>query len=267
VTPAEFADRFRPQAEAVGHGTGILGDVLLAQWAIETAWGDQINNANNLGNIRCLDAVPCVDGFAQFASLDSFVLNCVATWHNGMYPGVLAAIGAGAQLDAIGASPWSGQHYGGPPYSKLHEAYRKLARPKTATSGDSSMAILTHPTQPGRLDLVYVGDDAAVHHAYGFSLADLLAKPNFETWGGVAAPGSLGAAWSSDGTQLYISVAGPGGQAAYAKVINLDGSIAQDWHEIPGVAMLLPEAAPAGGPHTHDVDVPAGKLATGPAKG
>ena len=106
-------------------------------------------------------------------------------------------------------------------------------------SEDSDMALLPHPTQPGRLDLVYVGTDLAVHHAYGFSLTQLEANPNFESWGGASEPGSLTAAWTADGQQLYISVAGPGGAAVYVKVINIDGSTAQDWHQIPGVAVAV----------------------------
>jgi hypothetical protein len=245
LTPQQFADTYRTYAQAVSRGTGIYPNVLLAQWAVETSWGSAINNQNNLGNIRCLASVPCVGGFAQFPSLDSFVLNCIATWHNGSYAAVLAATDPNSQLDAIGASPWSGQHYGGAPYTKLHQAYQQLPVPLfNGGSEDSSMALLTHPTQAGRLDLIFVGADAAVHHAYGFSLDDLLNRPNFETWGGTAAPGTLAASWSPDGSKLYISVAGPGGKAAYAKVINIDGTIAQNWHLIPGVAVLVPVGLP-----------------------
>ena len=102
MTPAEFAATYGPQASAVSQGTGIEPDVLLAQWAVETAWGSSIFNSCNLGNIRCLSSVPCVRGFAQFPSFDSFVLNCISVWHNGYYGLVLAAVGAHAQLVAIG---------------------------------------------------------------------------------------------------------------------------------------------------------------------
>ena len=128
MTPAEFRTLYLPEAAAVSHGTGIDPDVLLAQWGVETAWGASMFNACNLGNIRCLQSVPCVGGFAQFPDLGSFCLNCIAVWHNGMYGPVLAAKTPSAQLLAIGQSPWDAGHYnnGGGPGSSIVAAYSLL---------------------------------------------------------------------------------------------------------------------------------------------
>lgn len=135
--PDGFAATYQPQADAVAAGTGIDPLVLLAQWGVETAWGQAIDNENNLANIRCIAGAPCLDGFAQFGSLDAFVQAAIATWHNGFYSDVLAASGAAAQLAAIGASPWDAGHYdnGGGPGSSLVEAFALIAR------GDPAMLI------------------------------------------------------------------------------------------------------------------------------
>jgi hypothetical protein len=128
VTPTEFATVYRSQANAVSIGTGIDPLVLLTQWGVETGWGNQIYNQNNLGNIRCLTSVPCINGFAQFSSLESFVANAIAVWHNGFYSNVLATVGQDAQCLAIGLSPWDAGHYdnGSGPGSSLLAALQLI---------------------------------------------------------------------------------------------------------------------------------------------
>ena len=107
MTPAEFAAAYGVTARTVSDGTGIDSAVLLAQWANETAWGTVVAG-NNLGNIRCGPTT-----FCTYASLGDFATACIATFHNGLYGAVLAATTPQAQLAAIVASPWSGNHYGG----------------------------------------------------------------------------------------------------------------------------------------------------------
>ena len=129
MTPSEFALAYRLQSDIVSAGTGIDALVLLAQWGLETDWGNAINNQNNLGNIRCVFNWPCVGGFAQFPSLTMFCSEAIATWHNGFYANVLSAVGPAAQIAAIGASPWDAGHYdnGGGPGSALWAAYHLIA--------------------------------------------------------------------------------------------------------------------------------------------
>lgn len=90
-------------------GTGISRWALLVQWANETALCTQISNRNNLGNIRCSPTT-----FCQYATLDDFARDTIATWHNCFYGGVLAAAGQPVrdQLLSIGALPWDGGRYG-----------------------------------------------------------------------------------------------------------------------------------------------------------
>lgn len=123
MTPQEFAAAYLPTAETVSSATGIDAYVLLAQWAVETAWGSAIYNANNLGNIRCSPT-----SFCQYANLQEFADAAIATWRNGYYGAVLATAGAEAQLIAIGESPWDAGHYnnGGGPGSSLVAAFAQL---------------------------------------------------------------------------------------------------------------------------------------------
>jgi len=114
VVPTYFQTVYMPEADAVSHGTGIDPYVLLAQWGRETGWGSVVNNQNNLANIRCPShpGGP-YDSFCQYPTLGDFALACIATWHNGYYAAVLAAVGAETQMAAICASPWDSGHYGG----------------------------------------------------------------------------------------------------------------------------------------------------------
>lgn len=107
MTPQQFHDAYFATAEQVSAGTGIDPIALLAQWANETDWGNVVVG-NNLGNIRCSST-----SFCRYATLSDFAQSCIATFHNGYYSGVLAAVGPLAQLAAIVASPWSAGHYGG----------------------------------------------------------------------------------------------------------------------------------------------------------
>ncbi len=111
MTPQAFAAAYLSTAQQVSAGTGIAAGVLLAQWANETDWGTAWAGApNNLGNIRCGPG-----GAIQscYATLADFAAAAIATWHNGYYGAVLAAVGPDAQLATICASPWSSGHYGG----------------------------------------------------------------------------------------------------------------------------------------------------------
>lgn len=115
MDPHTFANAYYPQAVEVSNGTGIDPFALLSQWAVETNWATEIYNENNLGNIRCVQGIPCVGGFSQFPSLEDFVQCAIATWHNGNYADVLASAGKplNDQLIAIGKSPWDAGHYTG----------------------------------------------------------------------------------------------------------------------------------------------------------
>ena len=236
MTPADFSRTYGRVAGTVSAGTGIFPSVLLAQWAVETAWGTAINNRNNLANIRCSPTT-----FCQYASLDDFASDCIVTWHNGFYAAGLAATDVQSQITAIGRSPWSADHYGNPPGIHILVAYDQLPIP-SQEAGDSTMALLARPTIAGRLDVVVIGTDKQVYHLAG-SASDLIANPTPQAWGGIGVAGTLAATWSPDGQKLSVSVAGPDGKL-YLKVVNFDGSVALDWRQIANASALLPLGAP-----------------------
>lgn len=126
MTPQQFSAAYLPTAQTVSAGTGIDPYVLLAQWALETGWGESFAGQYNLGNIRSASGP-----FLNFASLADFAFVAIETWHNGFYLGVLASAGQSAadQIAAIGASPWDAGHYGSPAGSHLLPYYQQLAPP------------------------------------------------------------------------------------------------------------------------------------------
>ena len=134
MNPAAFQSTYLPQALTVESQTGIWRSALLCQWAVETAWGSAIYNANNLGNIRCSPTT-----FCQYSSLSEFCDAAIATWHNGNYSAVLygAPISTPSEtMVLIGQSPWDAGHYnnGEGPGSSLLAAYKEL--PMANTVGD-----------------------------------------------------------------------------------------------------------------------------------
>jgi hypothetical protein len=116
MTPAAFVDRYLATAQQVVAGTGLDETTLLAQWALETAWGSVFAGTNNLGNIRCSPTT-----FCNYPTLAVFAQAAVQTFHNGLYAGVLATAGKSieTQIAALGNSPWDAGHYGNPPGSAL----------------------------------------------------------------------------------------------------------------------------------------------------
>jgi len=166
MDPRAFAQLYQPYADVVSRGTGIDPGVLLAQWANETAWGSVVVG-NNLGNIRCSPTT-----FCQYATLEDFSLACIATWQNGYYAAVLAAVGVEAQLAAVCASPWSGGHYGG----NLHPFYDPLEVYIVANldPNDPIVAELRN-----RIDAIFEGAGPTTGHSWkaGETILGAVAKP------------------------------------------------------------------------------------------
>lgn len=135
MTPPEFEATYLAYAETVSKGTGIDPYVLLAQYAVETAWGAVVVG-NNLGNIRCSPT-----SFCQYATLADFCASAIQLWHstayiNSSYPNgfdpfrnqAAAAVLGSEACAAIGRSPWDSGHYdnGAGPGSSLVVAYDAL---------------------------------------------------------------------------------------------------------------------------------------------
>ena len=115
----------------------------------------------------------------------------------------------------------------------------------TVTTGgsESSVAIIAHPTQAGRYDVLVVGTDSAVWHAFGDLVQ--LTTATWESFGGVAMPGTLSATWTPDGSVLAMQIVGSDTKP-YVKEINLDGSIKNDWNALRNGNALTVAAGPPG---------------------
>lgn len=126
MTPQQFTDAYLEPALRVNSALGLDPSVLLAQWADETSWGVNFGGSFNLAGIRCgpRGSLP----YCNFVSLDDFADTVIATFRNGLYNNVLASAGSPAldQIAAIGASPWSADHYGSPPGHNLIAFWQEL---------------------------------------------------------------------------------------------------------------------------------------------
>lgn len=116
------------------------------------------------------------------------------------------------------------------------------------TKGQRGEMLLQHPTDAGRLDLVYLAPDGNVWHARNNSdgLAGLVASGNAASMT-LGAPAekllSVEAAWSNNGVSLNIVAVGVSGQV-YGKAMDFGGVLEMDWTPIPGVLTSVPVATP-----------------------
>lgn len=126
-----YLDRMAPYARRASQETGIPASVILAQWAIETAWGTSKGavTRNNHGGISWRSATPpswstaikadprpASEGayYLNYRSVDDFVSDYIHVMKGSAYTAVRAAGKTpGLQDDAyaLGASPYAGGHY------------------------------------------------------------------------------------------------------------------------------------------------------------
>lgn len=126
-----YLDRMTPYARKASQQTGIPTSVILAQWAIETAWGSSkgARERNNHGGISwgagtlpswskaiALDKRPANEGgnYMNYRSIDDFVSDYVTVMKNPRYSAVRAAGQTPGLADdalALGKSPYAGGHY------------------------------------------------------------------------------------------------------------------------------------------------------------
>lgn len=119
MTPSAFWPEALPWAQQAHQQTGVLTSVILAQWAIETAYGgpdwSPRNNPGNVGDTQ-------EGGQVDYPTLAAGVAAYVRTMELGYYDAVRAATTWQAQALALGESPWASAHYasaGGGPGSAL----------------------------------------------------------------------------------------------------------------------------------------------------
>ena len=118
MTPDQFKATYEDLADQMTDQLGLDPSVILAQWAIETAWASQLVG-NNLANIRCSPTTFCV-----YPTLEDFAADYIAVMRQPNMAVILASVGKTVfmQMRALGQSPWDAGHYttgGNPPGSSL----------------------------------------------------------------------------------------------------------------------------------------------------
>lgn len=108
-------------------------------------------------------------------------------------------------------------------------------------SSEGSMVILSHPISNTRLDVLWTDQTGMVNHVFteggaggidsGATHADYGSPAE-----GPIEPGTLAAAWDGQSRLLIIGATPTGNM--YLKVVNLDGTYAQDWSQFPGTSAL-----------------------------
>lgn len=124
MKPEEFITRYASLAFQAQEETGIDYRVILAQWALETGWGenDLSRHHNNLGSIKYTGkyGTPGPNGFASYSDLNEFLEDYIRVMNLDYYARVRSAQDPEAQIRALQASPYDENHYPG-----LPELYRK----------------------------------------------------------------------------------------------------------------------------------------------
>lgn len=113
--PNDFFGRLLPYAQEVRNATGMPVSVTLAQWAHESGFeGSNWVGGNNYSGITA-GGPP---NFLKFGSLEEFTQKHIATLKESPYWGVRSVarqVGTPAIVaEALGRSPWSGDHYADP---------------------------------------------------------------------------------------------------------------------------------------------------------
>lgn len=108
---AGFIPSVAGYAQSASSKTGIPASVIIAQWAIETQWGEDhkahppYNNMAGIGGLG---------HYVKYASINDFITTGYAPLMNSKYPMVAAAAkssGVKAACIALGKSPWAEHHY------------------------------------------------------------------------------------------------------------------------------------------------------------
>ncbi len=123
MTPETFAATYGPLARRAAAATHVLPRVILAQWAVETAWGESglAIGCHNLAGIRWygqagtrqIGGTPGKSGtgFACYPSLSAFGADYTRLMQLPYYARLRAAVGPHNQAIALGESPWDAGHY------------------------------------------------------------------------------------------------------------------------------------------------------------
>lgn len=117
-----FFSRVYPYAKKAGNRISVAPSVIMAQWAVESAFGNSelAKNANNLGGIKKTGSSIASGSYtigkqvyARYSSLDQFVEDYVRVMSLSYYQKVRdkADVDIPGQTSALGQSPYAGSQY------------------------------------------------------------------------------------------------------------------------------------------------------------
>jgi len=180
---SEFVAKYKGTAEdCSARCNGLDPDVILSQFALETAWGESqlCTVHNNLAGISHFNGWANAGGFCTFPNLNDFAVAYGQVLNNGLYKNVLDSTheSPSAQIEALGASPWAASHYddGNGPGSSLLPIYAEIAGSPAAVSSPSPVEAEGRETYT-----VVEGDNLSeIASKHGLTLAEIEAwNPQF----------------------------------------------------------------------------------------
>lgn len=173
-----YLERMRPYADQASAATGLPAEVILAQWGVETGWGDSnlARNHNNHGGIKWIAGRSKFQAyqsglFAGYKSISDFVADYIRVMNLPYYAHVRAAARAGASPEqvalALGNSPYDegGYAVNGVKGQKIVLALRAfggqaVAQPQPAVTQTGPGAVAV--TVPGQIDSAQIVGSVAM---------------------------------------------------------------------------------------------------------
>lgn len=113
-----FFDDLSPYAARASQETGIPAPVILAQWALESNYGqsDLAQRSDNLAGIKFVSssvAEGVTNGYAKYADYDQFTQDYIRVMNLPYYSQVRSAGSVEGAISALANSPWAESGYDG----------------------------------------------------------------------------------------------------------------------------------------------------------
>ena len=122
---------------------------------------------------------------------------------------------------------------------------------------DSGIAILFHPTQVDRMDVLVIGTDQAVYHFWGTTDALTAGTSGHEGWGGSFVPGTLSAAWYNDPQNVrLVCQAVDASGVVQIREVDTSGVVVREWTPLKNGSAVLKVALPSAAPDDDPAPIP-----------
>lgn len=140
MSPDKFFQKMSPYAIMAGARLGMPPKVILAQWALESAYGQSrlAQASNNFGGIKYTSHADGRDGsYSAYDSISSFTNDYIRVMGSSYYDEVRQAKGIHDTVVALGKSPYAGDlHYA----QKLLDVLKN--RDVTVTPGTNVLSVI-----------------------------------------------------------------------------------------------------------------------------